>query len=128
MAEKITPFTMTTFTPKWDELVPLPLIFDFKARIEFLTSLLISSNLYYQHFRQHPKIKGAIALYKSGKLNGSKVLNVGGKLVSSEEALKAGLSVWSEVSAISSLSLRYVLIGNLGRLFSSVLAKDLILL
>ncbi|MCJ1346614.1 hypothetical protein MMC31_004832, partial [Peltigera leucophlebia] len=87
---------MTTSAPKWDELVPIPLIFDVKARIEFLKSILIPGNPCSQHPRQHPNIEAAIAMYESGKLDGSRVLIVGGKVVSSEEALKAGLPVWGE--------------------------------
>ena len=44
-------------------------------------------------------------------------------MVSNEEALEAGLPMWSEVSAMSSLSLKCVLTGNLGRLLSSINAK-----
>lgn len=44
-------------------------------------------------------------------------------MVSMEEALEAGLPMWSEVSAMSSLSLKCVLTDGLGRLLSSVYAK-----
>ena len=114
---------MTTVAPKWDELVPLPIIFDPKARITLLQSILIPGNPHYQHPRQHPNIRAAIALYESGKLDGSKVLISGGRVVSNEEALEAGLPVWSEVSAMSSPSLKCVLTGNLGRLLSSIHTK-----
>lgn len=40
-----------------------------------------------------------------------------------EEALEAGLPMWSEVSAMSSLSLKCVLTDGLRRLLSSVYAK-----
>lgn len=117
---------MTTVEPKWDELVPLPIIFDPEARITLLKSILIPGNPYYQHPSQHPNIRAAIALYESGKLDGSKVLIAGGKVVSNEEALKAGIPVWSEVSAMPSLSLKCVLTGDLGRLLSSIQAKGYI--
>ena len=114
---------MTTVEPKWDELVPLPLIFNPKARIILLKSIMIPSNPHYQHPLQHPNIRAAIALYEGGKLDGSKVLIAGGKMVSNEEALEAGLPVWSDVNAMSSLSLKCVLTGDLGRLLSSINAK-----
>ena len=114
---------MTTVEPKWDDLVPLPIIFDPKARITLLKSILTPGNPHYQQPYQHTNIRAAIALYESGKLDGSKVLIAGGKVVSNEEALKGGIPVWSEVSAMPSLSLKCVLTGDLGRLLSSVHAK-----
>lgn len=89
----------TTREPKWDELVPLPSIFDPNARITFLQSLLVETNPYYQPPRQHENIKAAIKMYESGVLNGdTKVLIAGGKIVSQKEALECDLPVWGEVS------------------------------
>lgn len=100
----------TTREPKWDELIPLPSIFDPNTRITFLKSLLIEANPNYQHPRQHVNIKAAISMYESGKLNGkNEVLIAGGKVVNNEEALEGGLPVWSEVSATLSLNLKCVL-------------------
>lgn len=96
----------TTREPNWDDLIPLPSIFDPNARISFLQSLLIETNPKYQHPRQHENIKAAISMYESGVLNGSnKVFIAGGKIVSKEEALECGLPVWGEVSATLSLNL-----------------------
>lgn len=85
----------------------------------FLKSLLIPGSPHHQYPRQHSNIRAAIELYENSKLDGSKVLIVGGEVVSNEDTLKAGLPVWSEVSAMPYLSLKYVLTGNLGRLLSS---------
>lgn len=99
----------TTRQPKWDELIPLPSIFDPNVRTVFLKSLLIEGNPNYQNPRQHSNIKAAISMYESGKLNGNnKVLIAGGKVVNNEEALEGGLPVWSEVSTTLSLNLKRV--------------------
>lgn len=100
----------TTREPKWDELIPLPSIFDPNTRITFLKSLLIETNPNYQHPRQHLNIKAAISMYESGMLNGdNKVFIAGGKVVSKEEALECDLPVWGEVSATLSLNLKRAL-------------------
>lgn len=44
---------MTTSAPKWDELVPLPAIFDPNARVEFLKLLLVPGNPHYQSTSQY---------------------------------------------------------------------------
>ena len=96
-------------------------------RIEFLKSLLIVNNLHYQHPQQHPKIKTAITLYEAGKLDKTLYAMVHIKRVNFlEEALKAGLPIWMEVSAMSSLGLKCVLTDGLGRHSPSVYAKGLI--
>lgn len=106
--------------PKLDELVPLKSVFDPNARIAILESLLIEGNPRYVHPRQHPNIKAAIAMYQSGELNGSKNYIAGGKVVTHEEALKGGIPVWIEVSAMLSLSLKRSLTDGLGRSLSPI--------
>lgn len=73
-----------TSTSMWDDLVPLPIIFDQITRVAFLKSILLPSNPHYQSPRQHPSVKATIALHESGKIDGSRVLIMGGKLVSGE--------------------------------------------
>lgn len=82
---------MTTDAPKWDELVPLPIIFDPKALITLLQSILIPGNPHYEHPQQHANIRAAIALYESGELDGHKVFISGGRVVSLEEAFSSEL-------------------------------------
>lgn len=110
--------------PKLDELVPLKSAFGPNARIAILESLLIEGNAHYVHPRQHPNIKAAIAMYQSGELNGSKVYIAGGKVVTHEDALKGGIPVWIEVSAILSLSLERSLTDDLGRPISPIYPKS----
>lgn len=65
-------------------------------------------------------------MYQSGELNGSKDYIAGGKVVTHEEALKGGLPVWSEVSAMLCLSLKRALTDGLGRSISSINPKSYI--
>ena len=117
---------MTTVAPKWDELVPLPIIFDPKARITLLQSTLIPGDPHYEHPQQHPNIRAAIALYESGELDGREVFISGGKVVSKEEAFSSGLPVWSEVSALPPINPKCVLTDDLGRVLPSTCSQGLI--
>lgn len=116
----------TNPVPKLDELVPLKSVIDPNARIAFLESVLTEGNPHYAHPRQHPNIKATIAMYQSDELNGSKVYIAGGKVVIHEEALKGGIPVWIEVSAMSSLSLKRPLTDGLRRSISSIYPKSYI--
>lgn len=84
---------MTTVEPKWDDLVPLLIIFDPKARITLLKSILTPGNPHYQQPCQHTNIRAAIALYKSDKLDGSKVLIAKRKVISNKKVLKREIPV-----------------------------------
>ncbi len=50
---------------------------------------MIPGSPHHQYPRQHSNIRAAIELYENSKLDGSKVLIVGGEVVSNEDTLKA---------------------------------------
>lgn len=118
--------TMTS-TPNWDDLCSTKSIFDRDAPYRIPEVATHREQPPLSTSTTAPQNQTAITLYEAGKLDKTFYAMVHIKRVNFlEEALKAGLPIWMEVSAMSSLSLKCVLTDGLGRDFPSVYAKGLI--